>query len=266
MLCEDRGPIRPCTMITSLVAGLCYCLAVASLLLAGRFAVWAGGLALLALATHALALLSHGISFQLLEAVSWVALVMAVLAVPGAFHARWRILAIGTFAIAAVAVVIPELPQNAASPRLSWQIELHAAVALAAYAALSLAALQAVLVWHQEVALRQRRPPLGGRFVLPPLSAMETTLFRWIQTGFALLSLTLLSGMLFINDWFAQHLVHKTVLTCMAWAVFAALLLGHWRAGWRGRQAARWTLAGMALLLLAFFGSKFVLEVLLRRP
>lgn len=250
----------------SILASLCYCLALAALLVAGRWALWAGGLALLAMAMHALALLSHGVSFKLGDAFSWVGLAMAVLAVPGAFHARWRALAMGAFLVAAVAVLLPLLGSAQARPPLSWQIELHAAVALAAYAALSLATLQALLVWHQEQALRRRRPPLQGLIQLPPLSAMETTLFRWIQTGFALLSLTLVSGMLFISNWFAQHLVHKTVLTCLAWAVFAALLIGHWRAGWRGRQAARWTLAGMALLLLAFFGSKFVLEVVLGRP
>jgi ABC-type uncharacterized transport system permease subunit len=253
-------------MITSIFASLCYCLTATALLVAGRFAVWAGGLALLAMGMHALTLLSQGVSFQFFDALSWVSLVMAALAAPGAFYRRWRILAIGAFVIGAIAVLLPELLVSSVRPRLSWQIELHAGVALAAYAALSLAALQAMLVWHQESALRKRRPPFGGRIQLPPLSAMETTLFRWIQTGFALLSLTLLSGMLFINDWFAQHLVHKTVLTSLAWGVFAALLIGHWRAGWRGRQAARWTLAGMALLLLAFFGSKFVLEVLLGLP
>lgn len=250
-------------MISALGASLAYLLALACLLLAGRAALWAGGLVLLALAGHLLSLISGGIGFRLAEAFSWVTLGMALLAAPGVFLARWRVLALLTLGLAALGVLVPLLWPAPQRGGLSWQIELHAAVALAAYAALSLATLQALLVAHQEQALRQRRAPLGGRLSLPPLSAMETTLFRWIQTGFALLSLTLLSGMLFIRDWFSQHLVHKTVLTCLAWAVFAALLLGHWRAGWRGRQAARWTLVGMALLLLAFFGSKFALEVVL---
>ena len=75
----------------------------------------------------------------------------------------------------------------------------------------------------------------------------------------------MLTGVLFIHDWFAQHLVHKTVLTFAAWAVFGLLLFGRWRWGWRGIRAARFTLAGLVLLLLAFLGSKFVLEVLLGR-
>ena len=61
----------------------------------------------------------------------------------------------------------------------------------------------------------------------------------------------------------AQHLVHKTVLSVASWAVFLMLLWGHWRYGWRGRTALRWTWTGYAVLLTAYFGSKFVLETLL---
>jgi len=80
-----------------------------------------------------------------------------------------------------------------------------------------------------------------------------------------LLTLTLLSGILFVDNLFAQHLIHKTVLSIAAWFVFGALLFGRWRYGWRGRRAVRMTLVGMALLLLAFFGSRFVLELVLQR-
>ena len=71
--------------------------------------------------------------------------------------------------------------------------------------------------------------------------------------------------MLFINDIFAQHLVHKTILSIVTWLVFALLLWGRWRYGWRGSLAVRLTLAGIVLLLLAYFGSKLVLEVILGR-
>ena len=86
-----------------------------------------------------------------------------------------------------------------------------------------------------------------------------------IAIGFALLSLALLSGVLFLENIFSQHLVHKTVLSITAWLVFAVLPWGHLRFGWRGRIAIRWTLGGFATLLLAYFGSKFVLELLLNR-
>jgi ABC-type uncharacterized transport system permease subunit len=90
-------------------------------------------------------------------------------------------------------------------------------------------------------------------------------LFRTIAVGFALLTLTLLTGVLFVENLFAQHLVHKTVLSLLSWLVFGGLLLGRWRRGWRGGIAVRWTLIAMGLLLLAFFGSQFVLELLLHR-
>jgi len=88
-------------------------------------------------------------------------------------------------------------------------------------------------------------------------------LFRTIAVGFILLSATLLTGVLFVENLFEQHLVQKTVLSVLSWILFGWLMLGRWRYGWRGATAARWTLAAMGLLVLAFFGSKFVLEVLL---
>ena len=94
---------------------------------------------------------------------------------------------------------------------------------------------------------------------------MESLLFKLITTGFLLLSVSLISGLLFINDIFAQHLLHKTVLSIMAWLVFGLLLWGRWRYGWRGSLAVRMTLAGIVLLLLGYFGSKLVLEVFLGR-
>ena len=91
-------------------------------------------------------------------------------------------------------------------------------------------------------------------------------LFRTIAVGFILLTLTLLTGVLFVEDFLSQHLVHKTVLSVLSWLVFGGLLLGRWRYGWRGVRAVHWTLTAMALLLLSFFGSKFVLELVLGRP
>lgn len=253
-------------MLSHLLASAFHLLTLALLLGPLRLRFWALGSGLLALATHLLVLWQNQLDFRLLQAVSWVGFGMAVLAAPGLLKARWRVLTAVAAALAALSVLLPLLsPQGPGSGPRNWQIDLHIALALAAYAALSLATVQALLVRHQEQALRRHQPPLWGRIALPPLSTTEQQLFRWIQVGFVLLSLTLLSGILFIRDWFTQHLVHKTVLTLFAWVVFGVLLLGHLTQGWRGRQAARWTLAGMILLLLAFFGSKFVLEVVLQR-
>jgi ABC-type uncharacterized transport system permease subunit len=124
--------------------------------------------------------------------------------------------------------------------------------------------LQAVLLSIQEHHLRNRHP--GGYIrALPPLQVMERLLFQMIGTGFALLSAALLTGFFFLEDIFAQHLVHKTALSMAAWVIFGVLLWGRWKFGWRGRTAIRWTLSGFIFLLLAYFGSKAVLELILAR-
>ena len=147
---------------------------------------------------------------------------------------------------------------------IEWQIKLHVVFALLAFSVLSVAALLAILLALQEHALRQRRFD-GIATALPPLTLTEALMFQLIGAGFVLLTLTLLSGILFVDNLFAQHLAHKTVLSIAAWIVFGVLLFGRWRYGWRGRRAVRLTLAGMALLLLAYVGTRFVLEVLLNR-
>ncbi|MEP7044958.1 MAG: cytochrome c biogenesis protein CcsA [Dokdonella sp.] len=147
---------------------------------------------------------------------------------------------------------------------LGWQIKLHVTVALLAFGVLSIAAVLAILLAIQERALRHRNFGTWLR-ALPPLTLTEALLFRLIGAGFVLLTLTLLSGILFVDDLFGQHLVHKTVLSIVAWLVFGALLAGRRLYGWRGSRAVNLTLIGMAILLLAFFGSKFVLEVILHR-
>lgn len=145
-----------------------------------------------------------------------------------------------------------------------WRIELHVVVSILAYALLSLAAVQSLLLAVQERRLRSRH---AGGFIrgFPPLVTMEALLFQMIGIGFAALTLALISGFLFLDDIFAQHLVHKTVLSIAAWLVFGTLLWGRARFGWRGRTAIRWTLGGFVVLVLAYFGSKLVLELVLRR-
>jgi ABC-type uncharacterized transport system permease subunit len=147
---------------------------------------------------------------------------------------------------------------------LDWQISLHVAIALLGYSLLSIAAVLAVLLAVQERALRAHRPARVMK-ALPPLVQTEALLFRLIGAGFALLTLTLLSGLLFIQNIRAQHLIHTTVLSVIAWLIFGTLLWGRWKHGWRGRSAVNLCLTGMAVLLLAFFGSKAVLELILHR-
>ncbi len=143
-------------------------------------------------------------------------------------------------------------------------LKTHILISIFSYSLLGIAALQAVLLAVQNRHLRNRHP---GGFIraLPPLETMEQLLFRMIGLGYILLSLSLLTGATYLQDIFAQHLVHKTVLSVAAWIVFAILLWGRWRHGWRGRIAVRWTLAGFVVLMLAYFGSKVVLELILNR-
>jgi ABC-type uncharacterized transport system permease subunit len=174
-------------------------------------------------------------------------------------------LGVFVFPLAAALLLIDVFVAPATQPlQIEWQIKLHVVFALLGYSVLSVAALFAILLAIQEHALRRHN--FGGIVAaLPPLTLTEALMFQLIGAGFVLLTLTLLSGILFVDSLFAQHLIHKTVLSIAAWAVFGALLFGRWRYGWRGRRAVRLTLSGMALLLLAFFGSRFVLELVLKR-
>ena len=141
----------------------------------------------------------------------------------------------------------------------------HIVISLLAYSLLSVAVVQSLMLAWQERQLRSHRP---SRFLrnLPPLETMESLMFGMIGLGFLLLTLTLVSGIFFSEEFGkALRLNHHIVLSLISWVVFAVLLLGRWRLGWRGRTALHWTWSGFALLVLAYFGTKFVMEVVLHR-
>lgn len=150
--------------------------------------------------------------------------------------------------------------------------QVHLLLAILAYSLLTIAAIHALLMATMERRLHGEAVAAPGRlsFVidrLPPLLAMEGVLFRLITVGFVLLTATLVSGIFFSEELFGRPLRfdHKTVFAIAAWVVFAGLLLGRMVFGWRGRTALRWTITGFAMLMLAYVGSHFVLEVLLKR-
>lgn len=148
----------------------------------------------------------------------------------------------------------------------SFLFKIHLHIAILAYSLFTIAALHALLMAVVERHLHSR--PLSTLLQrLPPLLTMEHLLFRILWAGFALLTLTLASGMLFSEEIFGQALKfsHKTLFALISWAIYAALLGGRHVYGWRGRTAIRWTLSGFAALLMAYIGSKFVLEILLGR-
>lgn len=143
-------------------------------------------------------------------------------------------------------------------------VQVHIFYSILAYSVLTISALQAIFLAIQDYQLRHKRLGFVMR-KLPPLQLMETLLFQMISLGMLFLTLSLISGFVFIEDIFAQHLVHKTTLSIAAWWLFAILLWGRWQYGWRGRMVIRWHLLGFFILMLAYFGSKLVLELVLHR-
>ena len=145
---------------------------------------------------------------------------------------------------------------------LEHGIGLHVLLSILAYAVLVLSACQALLLMVQDRQLKDGHIR-GVMRLFPPMQVMESMLFDTIWLGQSLLTLAILFGFMYVDDLFAQHLVHKTVLTLVSWVIFAVLLGGRHLRGWRGRTAVRFTLAGFAVLVVAFFGSQLVLEVIL---
>src|SRR5690349_17788095 len=164
----------------------------------------------------------------------------------------------------AVAATTVEGNAGYALEQQSWEIAAHIVLSTLSYALLTIAVALAIALALLDRRLRSRRP-LGMLTILPSMEALESATFQALGAGFAILTLALFSGFIFVRDLFAQHLIHKTVLSCLAWVVFALLLFGRWPFGWRGRTATTWTLSGFALLGLAYFGSKIVLESILGR-
>jgi len=184
------------------------------------------------------------------------------------FYTRMEGLQMFVLPAAALGTLLPTLfpGQHLLVNAGSIQFRAHFLIAMLAYSLFTLAALHAILMAVAEKGLhRGRLTPLLAS--LPPLLTMEALLFRLIHIAFVLLTLTLVSGVLFSESLFGKALTfnHKTVFAILSWVIFAHLLVGRHFRGWRGRKALRWTLAGFAALLLAYVGSRFVLEVLLGR-
>ena len=175
-------------------------------------------------------------------------------------------LLVALFPLSAMAVLVSTFAPHTLpiSTDLGAGMLLHIASSILAYAVLTLAAAQAALLAAQDHQLKHRHTR-GIIQILPPLQLMETILFELLWTGVILLTVAIASGFVFIDNIFAQHLVHKTVLTIVSWLVFSVLLWGHYQLGWRSKTAVRFTLVGFGLLIVGFFGSKLVLELILKQ-
>ncbi len=231
------------------------------------------GLVALALVLHAVtivrAIFTPGgidLSFpQALSLVAWLTVLVAVLS-----GVLAKLPAVGTVVlpVAALCALVPlagGTPHRFAYAGETWAT-MHIAVALVAYALFVVAALQALLLTGLEKRLHRgiARPETDGDV---PLLTLERFLFQLVAAGFVLLTLTLASGLVFSEQLFGKPLTfsHKNVFSVLGWVTFGMLLLGRWRYGWRGRPALYWILAGTALLVLGYLGSKFVAQVLLGR-
>lgn len=226
------------------------------------------GLGALALPLHLLCVYAAiyqpgGLNLGLFQVISLVGWLIAALSIAMSLYQPVVSLTLGAFPLAALGILLslfvpaPYVLLTA----VSHGVEAHILLSILAYSVLMIAAAQATLLAVQDHQLRQHKRGLLN--VLPPLQTMERLLFDLIAVGFVLLTLAIVTGFVTLNNIFAQHVVHKTVLTLAAWLVFAVLLSGrHWL-GWRGATAIRFTLWGFVLLLLGFYGSKLVLELIL---
>lgn len=260
-------------IITTLIAGACYLLATWMQWQHVRGRAQASRPTVLLLALGGF--IAHGVSvyhtlhhadgidlgfFSISSLIGWL---ITALVIGSSLRQRIDNLFIGVLPFATLSVAAAGLLPSAGvyKPYESGLI-VHILLSILAYSIFSLAAVQAILLLMQQRALKQHHT-LGLVSSLPPLQVMERLLFEMLWVGFTLLSVALISGWLFVDNLFAQHLVHKTLLSLLAWIIFAILLAGRQLMGWRGMVAIRWTLGGFALLMLGFYGSKLVMEFLL---
>lgn len=206
------------------------------------------------------------LAFTIAETASLIGSIIGVIAL-GFSWRRPRLAGIGAVLVVIAGIVAATTNEGArrfAVERQSWELTAHIILSTVAYALITIAAAMAIALAVLDRRLRSHKP-MGRLALLPSVEALESGLFQALGAGFTVLTLALFSGFVFVENIFAQQLSRKTALSCLSWIVFAILLLGRWRFGWRGRTAMRWTLSGFGLLVLAYFGSKIVLESVLGR-
>lgn len=228
------------------------------------------GLATAGLVVHAQCLYTaiiqdDGLSLTLSNVVSLIAFQLALIGLLGAIDKTLRGMTAGLVLLAAlIALPLSLQGEPGDSSAFSWQLRAHILISLFAYGLLAVGAIVAGYSLIQDRRLRTGRLS-SVNHLFAPLETTEKLLFGITSAGFAGLTLTIVSGVTFIENLFAQHLVHKTTLSILALLVFGILLAGRIFAGWRGRRATYLYLGGFVILFLAYFGSRFVLEVILER-
>ncbi|MFT6388015.1 MAG: ABC-type uncharacterized transport system permease subunit [Cellvibrionaceae bacterium] len=164
-----------------------------------------------------------------------------------------------------IAAIVFSLLLKESSPHfasVTKGVMVHILLSVVAYSLLAIASLQALLWGWQSTQIKKHRP-MGTTNLLPPLQTMELLMFEMLWAGVILLTAAIAVGLFYLKNIFDQHLVHKTVLSIFAWCVFTGLLWGRHSLGWRGNTAVKWILSGFCLLMLGYFGSKVVLELII---
>lgn len=260
-----------------LITAACYLLAVIILYLAvvelsSRKRIFAAAVTLLGVLLHTWAEAQHWLiptapHVSLLNVMSLCAL--ATVAIPLATYPLKNSLFDACLAALPISVLILVGEGLIQAPVLgiteqSAGMVVHIITSIVAFGVLGIAGVYALFIAIIDHLLRQHNFNTLIQ-TLPALDTLEEMLMHLIKAGFTVLTLSLATGLIFVDNLFGQHLGHKTILSITAWLVFATLLWGHWKRGWRGRVAVRMTVAGIVILLLSYFGSKLVLEIFLER-
>ncbi len=205
-----------------------------------------------------------GLSLDFFSAASLIAMAVITLTLIACTRIPVENLLVLLFPLGVLTTLIAQFAPTGTVPLINEEpgILAHILLSILAYGMFTIAVFQSLLLLLQDHQLKHKHPS-GLIKNFPPLQTMESLLFGFLWAGWSLLSMSLISGWLFVENLFAQHLVHKTLLACVAWVVFSVLLWGRNHLGWRGHKAIRWTLAGFCLLMLAYFGSKLVREFIL---
>ena len=212
-----------------------------------------------------LILLPNGIALSLSSTASFIGLQLALVALIGAIDPSLRGLAGGLLLLAAIVASVTGMQAGATGGEvITWQLQAHILISLFAYGLLTVGGIVAVYALIQDRRLHAGQLSTLNQ-LFAPLETTERLLYGIVGAGFSALFLAVLSGFTFVDDLFAQHLVHKTFLSILALLLFGILLAGRQFAGWRGRRAVFLYLWGFTVLCLAYFGSRYILEQILGR-
>lgn len=215
-------------------------------------------------------LTGNGFNFSFGNIISMIGLELALIGFVAAFQPTLRGISAGLLLLGAIAVVLGAISiviigLSGSSPdviTLSWQVRSHILISLISYGLLYVGAIVAVMMMVQEKRLRASKFSAMSS-IFAPLETSESLLFKITAVGFTGLAITIISGLTFVDNLFAQPLVHKTALSLLALFIFGTLLIGRIFAGWRGGLAIKLYLSGFVLLFIAYFGLRLFLEQIL---